>query len=307
MTAVLEESLSNSRPAGDPGGAAPLALPDEQGRRLRARRAVALGLLLLAGLIVGFIAYEFFLSSLVEQRSQQILLDRFRFLANEGLATTPEWQPAPGDPIAVLTISQLGIESVVVEGTSSSATTSGPGHLRQSPLPGRPGNSVIAARRTTFGAPFRDLDLLQEGQLIQMATGVGVFTYRIRELREVRPGETDVLDPTGENLLTLITSAPEYRASGRLAVIAELDGDPAAQELGPIAVIPADETGLTGQPWALAPLLLLVQALIGTLLAAVWFARQMSQRVAWLLAAPVTAALLWAIFGCVNRLLPATL
>ena len=49
---------------------------------------------------------------------------------------------------------------VVVEGTTPGEPDAGPGHLRDTPLPGQAGVSVVFGRRATFGAPFASLPQL---------------------------------------------------------------------------------------------------------------------------------------------------
>jgi sortase A len=273
----------------------------------KARRRVAFAFLGIAALIAAFLAFEFALSGLSEARSQRLLLTQFKALSDQGVASTLDWLPQPGQPVGILSVPRLGLQSVVVEGTSSSETAKGPGHFAGSPLPGRPGNSVIAGRRTSYGGPFARLGELQPGDTIQMTTGVGTFTYIVSGLTYVHPNDLDVLNPTSDNRLTLMTSDPPYRASGRLVATAALQGLPARQHLEPAVVIPADQVGLTGEPWAFAPLLLWLELFGGVLIGALWFRRRISSRVAWLFGSPLAVALLWAIFSSLSRLLPATL
>jgi sortase A len=296
-----------------PSGAEPsVDAPDDRGaiaprRPGRSRRTVAFVFLAIAFGIASFLVFEFGLSSLAMARSQRVLLTQFRALADQGPASTVDWQPALGQPIGILSIPRLGVSAVVVEGTSSSDTAEGPGHYAGSPLPGRPGNAVIAGRRASFGAPFSHLAELQQGDEIQVATGVGTFTYRVTGHAIIRPNDLDALNATTDNRLTLMTSDPKYRASGRLVVTASLLGLPAPQAQRPITVVPQDQVGLTGQPWALAPLLLWIELLVVTIVGAIWLRHRQLRRVAWLYATPLVLGLMWASFLAINRLLPATL
>jgi sortase A len=276
-------------------------------KRRSPRRWAGIGLMTFAALVALFLVFEFGLSALSAARSQTILLKEFQSLSNQGVATTLDWQPVEGQPIGILSIARLGLQQVVVQGTSSSQTARGPGHFAGSPLPGRPGNSVIAGRRTSYGKPFNGLDQLQKGDQIQVVTGVGTFTYSVTGLSVVRPNDQDVLGPTTDNRLTLITSDPAYRATGRLVATASLVGLPAPASLEAPVVIPQDQVGLTGEPWAFAPLMLWLELLAVAIVGALWFRRKISSRVAWLLAVPLSIGLLWAIFSAMSRLLPATL
>lgn len=283
-----------------------VAAPSRPPRRQRVRRTVGFVCLAVAASVAAFLVFEFGISSLWTARSQRVLLTEFRTLSAQGPASTLAWQPALGQPIGILTIPRLGIQTVVVEGTSSSDTAQGPGHFAGSPLPGRPGNSVIAGRRASFGSAFANIGELQKGDTIQVSTGVGMFTYLVNGTTTIEPNDLDVVNPTPDNRLTLMTSDPKYRASGRLVVTAALVGLPAPQAVRPIAVLPQDQVGLSGEPWAFAPLLLWIELLVGTALAALWLARRSARRVAWLYATPIVMALMWASFMALNRLLPAT-
>ena len=281
----------------------------EAGVRPTSSRTRVVGLILvgLAAFVGLFLLYLFGASRIVEIRSQRLLTPKFRALTQQGPASVADWRPAPGQPVALLSIPSIGVQKIVVEGTSASELTQGPGHLRSSPLPGRAGNSVIAGRRTTFGAPFRRIADLHPGDRIEVATGQGAFTYTVRVVEPVTPGQTDVIGPSRTNELTLVTSAPAYSASGRLAVIATLTTAPAAGPPTVTQVVPANETGLTGEPGATGPLLLWLEVLVAACVAGAWYGRRISPRVARLLMTPVIVALLWGVFGLLARLLPATL
>ncbi|HEY5230860.1 MAG TPA: sortase, partial [Galbitalea sp.] len=50
---------------------------------------------------------------------------------------------ASGTPIALISIKRLGLSQVIVQGTSSAVLRDGPGHRRDSVMPGQSGTSVI--------------------------------------------------------------------------------------------------------------------------------------------------------------------
>ena len=104
-----------------------------------------------------------------------------------------------------------------------------------------------------------------------------------------------------------MTSTPAHTAAGRLVVIATLTTAPAPGPATVTTVVPADETGLAGEPGATGPLILLLEALVVALFAWAWYRTRISPRVARLLMTPVVIALLWGSFGLLARLLPATL
>lgn len=145
------------------------------------------------------------------------------------------WQPV-GDPVARLTIPDIGLEWTVVEGVGTDPLRNGPGHYPSTPLPGMPGNASIAGHRTTWGAPFNRIDELQPGATINVQTLQGVFEYRVIEQESgkghfiVSPDRVDVLDQDfvgSPNRLTLTACHPKFSARQRIIVVAELVGEPA--------------------------------------------------------------------------------
>ena len=191
------------------------------------RFLVASILIIFSVLCLGFLANLLIVSQLVHARDQEVLYSDFRSeLAN---AIAPVGQTdvngallRSGAPVAILEIPDLGMKEVVVEGTTSSVTQSGPGHKRDTVLPGQPGTSVIYGRQAAFGAPFGQLEILQPGMTIVATTGQGPAEYRVIGVR--RPGDPlpPVLEP-GQGRLTLVTAmGPRFMPTDLLRVDAEL-------------------------------------------------------------------------------------
>jgi sortase A len=278
-------------------------------------------------LILLFVAYQLWGTGLAEARSQ----DRLRSDFLDALAAAPTAAagsdaaaepvappppPLPGDAVALLRIPKIGVEKAVVEGVGVEALKAGPGHYPSTPLPGQPGNSAIAGHRTTYGAPFFRTDELEAGDVVEVTTRQGEFTYRVREKRIVLPSQNEVLAPTEENLLTLTTCNPKYSAAQRLIIISELVGSPAAP-----AVVPApatqtevadarpvetlDDPSVSGDRAARTPALLwgLATALVGILTWAL--SRRWGRLAAYSMGSPVFLLLLFAFFESFARLLPA--
>ena len=81
-----------------------------------------------------------------------------------------------GEAIAHLNIPSINLSKTVVSGVGVQALRKGPGHYSHTPLPGMPGNSAIAGHRTTWGAPFGEINELEPGDEILMQTVQGSFT-----------------------------------------------------------------------------------------------------------------------------------
>jgi sortase A len=155
-------------------------------------------------------------SALVAQRNQAELQD--------ALADPPrrvvQRKPLPGDAIAEIEIPSIGVSEYVVEGTGTDDLRKGPGHYPETPLPGGRGTTAIAGHRTTYGAPFRDIDDLRPGQRIALDTPTARYLYQVTENRIVDDQDLSVLDPVGYRQLILSACHPLYSAEQRVVVFA---------------------------------------------------------------------------------------
>ena len=131
--------------------------------------------------------------------------------------------------IRVPSIERLAQGWNVVEGVSVEDLKSGAGHMPATPLPGQPGNAVISGHRTTYGAPFRELDQLEAGDRIEVETAIGVHVYAVRSIEIVRPTDVWVTERRDGAWLTLTTCNPLFSARERLIVFAELIEGPNLQ------------------------------------------------------------------------------
>jgi sortase A len=128
-----------------------------------------------------------------------------------------------GDPLGHLRLPSAGIDDVMVEGTGTADLRSGPGHYPYTPLPGQPGTVAVAGHRTTYGAPFRDLDAVKPGDQVELSLPYGVFTYRVERTRIVRPTDVWVTDRVSYDRLILSACHPLYSAAKRIVVFARLE------------------------------------------------------------------------------------
>lgn len=129
-----------------------------------------------------------------------------------------------GDALTRIRIPSLGVDTIVVEGTSASALKAGAGHYPDTPLPCENGNVAIAGHRTTYGKPFSNIDQLRVRDVVILETPIGSCTYEVhKDPFIVRPDDFSVVanDPT-KKLLTLTTCHPRGSAAQRLIVQATL-------------------------------------------------------------------------------------
>jgi LPXTG-site transpeptidase (sortase) family protein len=111
----------------------------------------------------------------------------------------------PGSTLGRIEISRLGVSVLVLEGTSGRTLRRGIGHIDGTSFPGDDGSIGLAGHRDTF---FRELRNVRTGDEITLATLVGSRTYRVDAIRVVEPSAVDVLNETGESVLTLVTCYP---------------------------------------------------------------------------------------------------
>jgi sortase A len=140
----------------------------------------------------------------------KILADRFQ----------PRLQKGQG--IGRIEIDRIGLNIVVVQGTDTSSLQRGPGHYAVTPLPGQPGTVAIAGHRTTYLAPFRHIDQIQDGDEIRLEMPYAGFTYTVEKHEVVDPGDVGIIKPVGYDRLVLTACHPPYSAAHRYAIFAKL-------------------------------------------------------------------------------------
>lgn len=265
------------------------------------RRGVGLSLTVLAALVIGFLAFLLGGSQLQEQRTQDELWKSFR--GELRAATAPVVPTTPGRPVAVLAVPRLHLRQVVVEGTTAGQLTRGPGHRRDTALPGQAGISVILGRASTFGGPFRRLATMQPGDEIDATTGQGTAIYRVTSVRDSRASFLASSIPSAG--LVLATGAPAYHPDHGVLVTAALrtSVQPSAGVLPAIA--PGEALLASDNPSL--PLALWGQLLVIAIAAAAAGFLRWHRWATWLSLAPVLVAVSWNIFENAARLLPNTL
>ena len=112
---------------------------------------------------------------------------------------------ARGDLIGRIEIPRLGLSTVIFEGTDGGVLRDGAGHLSGSALPGEKGNVVLAAHRDSFFQPLR---YIQMRDAIDVVTPEGTRHYKVKSTAIVTPDRAEVMAPTRDSELTLITCYP---------------------------------------------------------------------------------------------------
>ena len=141
-------------------------------------------------------------------------------------------EPAPSGGTAskprpsglVLTIPKLGVRRYVPEGaTPEHLRRYGVGRISWTSLPDASGTLGIAGHRTTYGAPFFNLDRLAPGDSILVDYDRHRYTYRVRRQQTVTPDRADALEEPGRSTIALVTCTPPHSAAFRLIVFGQLE------------------------------------------------------------------------------------
>jgi sortase A len=133
--------------------------------------------------------------------------------------------PTPGPEAARrIQIPAIRVDAPVVQGDGWEQLKKGVGqYLGNGALsPGQPGNLVFSAHNDIFGEIFRELDLLKPGDQVILHTSQRAYTYVITETRLVEPTQVDVMAPSGQPVVTLISCYPYMVDDQRIVVRARL-------------------------------------------------------------------------------------
>lgn len=193
-------------------------------------------------LVLLYLVYSLLYTNRATEAAQDELADEWNLSLPEDSSGLPgEGEdgaagiPDPGSAVAALEFRRPGQEEplvhkkplYVVQGVSLGDLQRGPGHYPGTALPGEKGNFAVAGHRTTYGAPFFNLDQLRKGDEVLVTSRSGKrYTYRVHSREIVAPSATWVITPdplkTGKKTLTLTTCNPRFSNAERLIVFAEL-------------------------------------------------------------------------------------
>ncbi|KUO07976.1 sortase [Streptomyces sp. DSM 15324] len=306
MTATIE-TTGTAKSAG-----AKSAKPAKARKRGSAKPyAVGGALLTVSVLLLGICAQMVLLSPLQHRAAQAAGFDRLRGELAAGTVAVSQSDQAgrlltPGTPLMLLEIPKLHVREVVFEGTDSDVLAKGPGHRRDTLLPGQAGTSVIMGRAAAYGGPFGHLEDLTPGTAFRITTGQGRFTFRVLDLR--RAGERAPAAPaSGKGRVVLMTATgPSYLPKGVLRLDADLVGkaaDTPALRIAPDS-LPSSELPLRGGSVVWWELVLWLQALAAASVAAVWAWFRWGRRQTWIVFTGLLGAVGLQLAEQITRLLP---
>ena len=156
----------------------------------------------------------------LEQRALGVLDDAEQRMAF--LSRAQRRGAKKGAAVGRIRIPAIGADYVVVNGTDTDTLKKGPGLYPETPFPGVPGTTAIAGHRTTYGAPFREIDKIGRGDRIVVDMPYGRFTYEFEKQEIVAPSAVEVIRRVGHDRLVLSACHPLYSAAQRIIVFARL-------------------------------------------------------------------------------------
>jgi sortase A len=127
-----------------------------------------------------------------------------------------------GEGIGRIKIPRIDLDTVVVEGTTTAPLQKGPGRYPDTAFPGEGKTIGIAGHRTTYLAPFRRINEIEDGDEIILEMPYGTFTYTVEKHEIVDPSQVEIVDDVGYERLVLTACHPLYSAAQRWAVFAKL-------------------------------------------------------------------------------------
>jgi sortase A len=141
----------------------------------------------------------------------------------QSLPSVPVTVPNPGSAHGIrIQIPAIGVDAPVVQGDGWEQLKRGVAQHLDTANPGENGNMVLSGHNDVFGEVFRDLDQLQPGDEITVFTSQRSYRYLVTGWTLVKPTQVDVMNPTPDATLTLISCYPYLIDTERIIVKAVL-------------------------------------------------------------------------------------
>lgn len=139
----------------------------------------------------------------------------------QSLAAIPVPTASPEQAVRIQ-IPAIGVDAPVIQGDGWEQLKKGVGQHAGTPNPGETGNVVLSAHNDVFGEIFRDLDRLKTGDTVILFTNLRTYTYIVNQNRIVEPSQVEVMSPTADSVVTLISCYPYMVDNRRIVVSAVL-------------------------------------------------------------------------------------
>jgi sortase A len=139
----------------------------------------------------------------------------------QSIANAPAPTASPQQAIRVQ-IPSIQVDAPIVQGDGWEQLKKGVGQHIGTPNPGENGNIVLSAHNDIFGEIFRELDKLQPGDTLTLYTTQRQYTYVVTGTQVVEPTRVEVMNPTPNPTITLISCYPYLIDNQRIVVSAVL-------------------------------------------------------------------------------------
>jgi sortase A len=139
----------------------------------------------------------------------------------QSLASVPVPTQGP-EQARRIQIPVLAVDAPIVQGDGWEQLKKGVGQHIGSADPGEKNNVVLSAHNDVFGEIFRDLSKLKTGDQVILYTSQHAYTYVVTGSQIVEPNQVDVMGPTPDAVVTLISCFPYMVDKQRIVVTARL-------------------------------------------------------------------------------------
>jgi sortase A len=139
----------------------------------------------------------------------------------QSMAVFPTPTPASYQAIRIQ-IPAIAVDAPVVQGDGWEQLRLGVAQHIGTPDPGQNGNIVLSGHNDIFGEVFRYLDRLKPGDIVILFTSQKQYTYVITGTMFVKPTQVEVMNPTLNPMLTLISCYPYLIDTQRIIISAVL-------------------------------------------------------------------------------------
>jgi sortase A len=126
-----------------------------------------------------------------------------------------------GAPIGEIVVTRLHLHMLMVNGVDSDTLKKGPGRDQRTFMPGQGQLVYIAGHRTTYLAPFSDIDKMRRGDSVTLKMPYATFTYAVTGHSIVNADDLSVLKSHGREVVALQACHPRFFATQRYIVWAK--------------------------------------------------------------------------------------
>ena len=263
----------------------------------------------LALLLLAFVLNVTVFSQIQHVVAQQQLANEFREELVAGTAPVSEGDfndhlLADGAPLGILSIPSIGVREVFIEGTSADTMKNGPGHRRDTVLPGQVGVSVLLGRAAAFGGPFGRIQELAPGDTFSIRTGQGESVFTVIGVRYA--GDPAPAAPTLKQSRLILETArgASFAPDGVAYVDAQAAAKPAGARQTTFLALPSEDKPMASDVSTVWALVFALQFMVIAEIAAVWSYRKLGAQKTWVVFVPVTILAVLFVTNQVTILLP---